>query len=304
MPNSDDILTQYQCQVLSDLCIDAWYLKPLSKMELDDDYQTSQQEISHIIEELVPSSFEQEYNHRNVEQPIEQSTNMVDDVKMPEKEIPQIAPKKIQVITSSSDTVRIDENIDLTPPIDNIIKFPQLSEIIENDFSSIQVSIDTLQNGDTLSGVGSRKPQWLIIIPPPTSSHVQSKKLFNKSEQQLFDEILSAISKNWNDVYVTPLIKQATYKNQDPDDTLINTNLPILQAEISCLKPQRIILMGRIPNHTVLSTKAPLSQLMSEDYILQLEDSNYPLTVLPSLHYFLAIPSEKKLLWQQLKKLF
>ncbi len=299
MPKPKQLFDPYQRQVIKDLALDAWYLTPLSRAELDSDYQASQQEIAHIIGALVPEDKE----HQDA--PPARST--VEKTVNNSKQI----PKKIALSARSFAPIYIDGKIDLSPPTEKNIRFPEVSNPLEPaDMSVIEAAINDLRHHDvgvnspkTLSGKGSSKPKWLMIIPPPTAAHIETNKLFSDSEQQLFDEVLAAIGKSWEDIYVTPLLKQSVYKHQDPSPTLLEKHLPVLQAEITTLQPKRIFLLGRIPNHAILSTQAPLSQLMSEDYQLQVGEHSYPLTVIPSLHYFLAIPAEKQLLWQRLKTL-
>ncbi len=297
-------LTPHQRQIIRDLGVDAWYLQPLSRAELDNDYRASQEEINHIVEELLPHDMVEETT------PIASPTSIATQIT--DKDNRHQTPKKIQIANKTFEPIQlIDADTDLTPPTEAIIQFPEFNvPIVSPTQSAIQVAIDELKNNDigvdstsVISGQGNQKANWFIVIPPPTSQHIESGKLFNDSEQQLFNEMLSAIGKTQTDIYVTPLLKQAVYKQQDPNQTLLEKHLPILQAEITVHQPNRIFIMGRVPNHAILSTKAPLSQLMNKDYQLQVNEKTYPLTVLPSLHYFLAIPAEKRLLWQRLKEL-
>ncbi len=314
MLNQELSLTPHQRQVIKDLGVDAWYLKPLSRAELDSDYRTSQQEIEHIVEELLPHEVEKMEQVVKQEQipatPISTNTSTTVKPTSDSSSNREQAPKKIQITETKYQMLCLGADTDLTPPAENVIQFPELdTPHVPANLSAIQTAIDELQHNDigvdstkTLSGQGSQKPKWLIIIPPPTSQHIESEKLFNESEQQLFDEMLVSIGKTQADIYITPLLKQAVYKQQDPNQNLLEKHLPVLQAEITVHNPERIFIMGRVANHAILSTKAPLSQLMNKDYQLQVGEKNYPLTVLPSLHYFLAIPAEKKLLWQRLKE--
>lgn len=206
--------------------------------------------------------------------------------------------------------IQLNPNLDLRPPADTRVVFPHVAASVNPTLDGVNEAITALQENNagvgshqTITGQGSQSPDWLVIVPPPTLAHVQQQQLFNDSEKQLFDEVLQSIQQPWDKVHVTPLLKQSVFKNKDPDQALLDLHLPVLSAEITCLKPRRILLMGRVPNHALLSTKAPLSELMSVDYELQVGEHVYPLTVLPSLHYFLALPAQKSLLWQRIKQL-
>lgn len=306
MLNQSLSLSQHQRQIITDLGVDAWYLTPVSREALDNDYRASQEEINHIVEELLPHDMTEENTPAT---PIASSTPIATPIT--NKDNKEQAPKKIQITNKTFEPIQlIDANTDFTPPTEAVIQFPECdTPLISPMQSAIQAAIDDLKNNDigvdstaVILGQGNQKAKWFIVIPPPNSQHIESEKLFNDSEQQLFNEMLSAIGKTQADIYVTPLLKQAVYKQQDPNQVLLEKHLPILQAEITAYQPERIFIMGRVPNHAILSTKAPLSQLMKTSYRLQIDDKTYPLTMLPSLHYFLAIPAEKKLLWQKLKE--
>ncbi|MGY0399478.1 MAG: uracil-DNA glycosylase family protein, partial [Ostreibacterium sp.] len=154
-----------------------------------------------------------------------------------------------------------------------------------------------------VSGVGSAAAEWMIITPPPGQRHLKNAQLMDDDESQLLAEMMVSIGKTQENIYITPLLKQGVYKQKDPDETILAKHLPILAAEIAWIKPKRLLLMGRIPNQVLLSTKALLSALMHKNYYLQQGQLIVPVTSLPSLNYFLAMPAEKKILWQQLKVL-
>lgn len=304
MPKSALLLDPCQRQVLNDLSVDAWYLTPLSRAQMDTDYQTSQQEIADIIGQLTPLVSTQTDNNA-----VEKAEIKPPDITPALDKETVSAPQKIRLSAKSFEPIRIDADIDLSPPSEPLIVFPEYDQpVISPTLSAIHAATVALQENDvgvensqTLSGQGSEKPDWLFIMPPPTLSHLQTQQLFSDSEKQLFDELLAVIGQTWGNIYVTPLLKQSVYKQKDPNPTLLAQHLPVLQAEITARQPKHIFLMGRVANHAILSTKAPLSKLMPETYELQLGEQRYPLTVLPSLHYFLAIPAEKQLLWQRMK---
>ncbi|PIE80928.1 MAG: hypothetical protein CSA10_01425, partial [Cardiobacteriales bacterium] len=190
MLNQQLSLTPHQRQVITDLGVDAWYLKPLSRAELDSDYRASQQEITHIIEELLPHEIEaQEHIQATPTTPITPAipTPIANTNTDSDNHNKQQTPKKIQVASSAFEPIRlVNADADLTPPKAAINQFPECNApTVSPNLSAIQAAIDELKNNDigvestkVLSGQGNQKPKWLIIIPPPTSQHIESEKLF------------------------------------------------------------------------------------------------------------------------------
>lgn len=214
--------------------------------------------------------------------------------------------------------IQLSTEIDLTPPNSGVIAFPDAYQgDIEPTAEGIATAITTLSRqtsmsddnpvlpddlNHTLTGIGSQGADWMIVIPPPMYRHLREKRLLLEQEQQLLTESLSSIGKTFDEIYITPLLKQGVYKQKDPNIALLTAHLPILAAEIAWVQPKRLMLLGHTPPQALLSTKAPLSQLMDCDYQLRLGELTLPISIMPSLHYFLAVPAEKSLLWQCLKK--
>lgn len=315
MPKKTALLSPFQQQALAEIGIDAWYGKPLSRAALDSDYQTSQENIAAIFKALDVSAdvlADSDKTPKAAPAALSASPTLVNDNRVDKPKDKVSTPQKISIAENAFKPVRLDPNLDLSPPVDSLLHFPEIdaAKHVSPTLSAVQEAIDKLQDNDigldssqTLGGKGADRPQWLLVFPPPTLKHIQQKQLFEKEEAQLFEELLQALGQTWGKVYVTPLLKQAVYKQTDPTPTLLAKHLPILQAEIACKRPKRIILMGRLAAHAVLSTKAPLSKLMNVDYQLQVNEQQYPLMVLPALHYFLALPAEKGLLWEGMKPL-
>lgn len=208
-------------------------------------------------------------------------------------------------------TIRLNPQLDVRPPEDSCIDFPVPAPAFSSDMSRIHEAAAALRENNVgvaskeiLVGQGSQSPEWLVILPPPTAQHIENQQLFSDDERCLFQEVLSAAGRTWDTVYATPVLKQAVHKHRDPGSSLLGRHLPILAAEIALLKPQRIVVMGRIASHVLLQTNAPLGQMMGREYAVRLDTREYSVSVLPSLDYFLMMPAEKHCLWRNLKRLF
>ncbi len=337
-------LSNHQYQALSHLGIDAWYLSPLSRDSIDITYQTEQAEISRLVQEMqedlmvsdeqtaqsqsvdveaVATSITQNKNdkdHKNQSEPARMTVEKTDvspqltkvseinDVngQTPDRTYPR---KGLAV----SKPVRLNGDLNLSPPETHLIIFPALTENIEANITAILQALKQREEATKLPVITAmldkvdeqNQDTWLIITPPPTTEQVINNQLLEEQEEQLLTAWLKSIGKPPESVYITSIIKQAVHRQLDPTQAILDNFLPILAAEIALIKPSRILVMGRVANHALLQTKAPLSQLMPVPYQLQLEKScsTIPLTAMPCMRYFLAMPSEKGWLWKMTKNL-
>lgn len=343
-------LSNHQYQALSHLGIDAWYLSPLSRDSIDMAYQTEQAEISRLVQEMqedlmvsdeqaaqsqsvgfeaVAASTTQnknnkdikdDKNHKNQSEHARMTVEKINVSPQP-AEVSEINNVNSQIAEKTysrkglavSQPVRLNGDLNLSPPEAHLIIFPALTENIEADKTAILQALQQRKEATKLPVITAmldrvdeqNQDTWLIITPPPTTEQVSSNQRLGEQEEQLLTAWLKSIGKPPEDIYVTPIIKQAIHRQLDPTQAMLSDFLPILAAEIALIKPSRILVMGRVANHALLQTKAPLSRLMSVPYQLQL-DKNYspiPLTAMPCMRYFLAMPSEKGWLWKMTKNL-
>lgn len=313
------LLSHQQWQTLVDLGIDAWYLTPLVDTEGKKKYQANQAKVAQIVEELKSIQSLEKTTLQQDEQSTTDSLTSTDsppatDVEPHSETVAKSTLSTSRVAPSQHrqtplPPVQLHAQMDITPPSDTVITLADTDECIEHHVEAIDKAIEALGDSPMLASASTLKPQgsvnakWLVVLPPPSLSHIERQQLFNDDEQQLFNEVLAGLKQSKDQIYLTPLIKQAMDRQRDPDETILKQHLPILHAEIRCLNPERIIVMGRVSNHVLLQTKAPLAKLMSIDYQLAYDTQTTWINALPSLDYFLAMPSEKQLLWQSLKPL-
>ncbi len=340
-------LSNHQYQALSHLGIDAWYLSPLSRDSIDITYQTEQAEISRLVQEMQEDlmvSDEQTIQSQPVDveamaTSITQNKNNKKDKEHKNQSEParmtvdktHVSPQLTEVSEKNdvnsqtpgrtyprkglavSKPVRLNGDLNLSPPETHLIIFPALTENIESNITAILQALQQRKEATKLPVITAmldkvdekNQDTWLIITPPPTTEQVNNNQVLEEQEEQLLTAWLKSIGKLPENVYITPIIKQAVHRQLDPTQAILNDFLPILAAEIALIKPSRILVMGRVANHALLQTKAPLSQLMPVPYQLQLEKScsTIPLTAMPCMRYFLAMPSEKGWLWKMTKNL-
>ena len=314
-------LSNHQYRIIDDLGIDAWYLKPLRREFIDPQFQASQNEIAEIVASLTVENISPKADETIAinTPPASKKPPKLDALGsdaitktagVENNSVSRFSLQRIAIFKKNFEPVRLNPNLDLSPPQNSLVHFPYNDKKVNPTLSSIEESVKALNDNDVgvemtqvLSGTGNHSPKWLFIMPPPTLPHLKNQQILNDDETILLKEVLSSVGKTWDDIYITPLVKQVVYKQKDPNSILLEKHLPVLAAEIAYLKADHIFLMGRLPSQVLLSTKSPLSGLINNDFKLQLEGKKYPLSVLPSLHYFLSLPVDKSILWQRIKLL-
>ncbi len=331
MPNTSLVLDAYQRQVIDDLALDAWYLVPIKREESDPDFQVSQQNIAQILEEITTEVVDstpvfdtgsnlQNYSDNSTFVKKEASINLTEGLsEEANSEVTRVIEKVSEKITLAAPHIAVNRKnekvlclnpqLDLSRPIDTKIHFSMPKNIEAKSLDDISVAIGNVAHNvgvegrELIVGQGPLNPELFIITPPPLSKNIQARQILDNDEQRLLNEILFSAQVPFESIYITPIVKQVVLRHQDPDDMLQSSYLPILLAEIALLKPKKILIMGRVASQIILDTKAPLRELIFSDYILSLNGIDYSVNILPSLEYFLKVPSEKYHLWQFIKKL-
>lgn len=295
MPNQQLKLSTHQQQVLADLGLDAWYLAPPTG-QLS---HTQQAKITEIVESLSASLQVPDSENRSI------STSEVSASSVAAVE------SKSQILRKKRDslppTIQLAVNQAIVPD-NTAVMFPAVEPLTTNTWQAVDLAMNQLSDDSeaAIKGFGNTAADWLFVMPPALPQENQPLACLDLKTKQLFTEWLASLGRSIDEVYATPLIKCAMKIPRDPDNAVLAKHLPILLAELALVQPQQIFLMGRLPSQALLSTTAPLSLLMKKTY--ELSDSfgflqpPCPLTCLPALDYFLAVPLQKSWLWQVSKK--
>jgi uracil-DNA glycosylase len=90
--------------------------------------------------------------------------------------------------------------------------------------------------------------------------------------------------------------------NRNPKDEEISACQPYLQRQIELLNPKLILAMGRFAAHTLLDTDAALQNLRQQDLSIKAQDRTIPVVVTYHPSYLLRRPVDKRLAWEDLKR--
>lgn len=326
-------LSSLQQQVLAEMGVDAWYLTPLTRYESAEDQQ-HRAVISDLVDTLqmqddtvstlppapavsvqtTPTTLPDNTSN-NVK--YTKATNIVDTVTT--TKTAKQAARRVHTIP----TVTIDRTRNVAAPTQTELAFPPIQTAPDN-WQNLRKAIIAQANDVQLPycfGIGSQQAENLLIMPPPdyplrqrNSDSREPKRqaveraVLHEPEQQLLSDILHSVGISLADCYTTPLLKHPMRYGLDPDAEALSAQLPLLAAELALVQPTRLWLLGTAACHAILQTAAPMSALLPKRYMLSYTTTDKrtqqaDVICLPSLDYLLALPAEKSVVWQNIKKL-
>ena len=153
-------------------------------------------------------------------------------------------------------------------------------------------------------GQGVDKPKILIVGEAPGEQEDQQGQPFVGRSGQLLENMLKAIGHGrQTSVFITNVVKCRPPANRNPRDEEIAACAPYLARQIELLAPAAILAMGRFAAHALLKTDAPLQKLRTATHTLELVSHTLPVVVTYHPAYLLRRPIDKRLAWEDLKRL-
>jgi uracil-DNA glycosylase family 4 len=152
-------------------------------------------------------------------------------------------------------------------------------------------------------GVGARAPRWMVVGEAPGEQEDRKGEPFVGRAGQLLDDMLRAVGMSREtDVFITNVIKCRPPANRNPKPEEIAACTPYLMRQISLLKPERILVVGRFAAQTLLGTDASIGSLRGRVHMLNTaQGRSIPVVVSYHPAYLLRSPAEKARAWQDLR---
>lgn len=147
-------------------------------------------------------------------------------------------------------------------------------------------------------GEGNPNAALLFIGEAPGLEEDIQGKPFVGRAGQLLTKIIKAIGMRREDVYIANCLKCRPPKNRTPYPSEIVVCRNYLIQQIDIIKPKVICCLGRPAAQTLLMSDSPISKMRGKFYDYQ------GIKVMPTFHpaYLLRNPSEKRLVWEDMKK--
>ena len=178
---------------------------------------------------------------------------------------------------------------------DNRLLLEQLKEQVANCTDCELCS--TRRN--TVFGEGSQHARLMLIGEAPgMEEDIQGRPFVGKAGK-LLTKIIEAIGLKREDVFICNSLKCRPPKNRTPYPSEIVACRHFLLDQITMINPRIICCLGRPATQSLLMTDASISRMRGKFHDFK------GIKVMPTFHpaYLLRNPSEKKLVWEDMKKI-
>jgi len=133
---------------------------------------------------------------------------------------------------------------------------------------------------------------------PGQEEDEQGRPFVGAAGQLLTDIIVKGMRLNREDVYICNIVKCRPPNNRNPEPDEIMACEPFLIKQLQAIKPKIIIGLGNIAVKTLLKTKQGITSLRGTWKTYQ------GIPLMPTFHpaYLLRTPADKRLVWDDIKK--
>jgi uracil-DNA glycosylase family 4 len=148
-------------------------------------------------------------------------------------------------------------------------------------------------------GVGNPQAKLMFIGEGPgRDEDLQGEPFVGRAGQLLTDIITKGMGLKREDVYIANVVKCRPPENRNPEPDEVASCEPFLKKQIDLIRPEIIIALGKFAVQTLLQTKAPITKLRGHWH------SYHGIKLMPTFHpaYLLRNPGDKKLVWEDIKK--
>lgn len=143
----------------------------------------------------------------------------------------------------------------------------------------------------------------MVIGEAPGEQEDRQGEPFVGPSGELLDNMLTAIGCNRaENVYITNVVKCRPPGNRNPREVEIAACLPYLTRQIELVAPSVILALGRFAAQTLLESSASLMSLRDQNHQVKVGEVHIPLVVTYHPAYLLRKPADKRLAWQDLKR--
>jgi len=147
-------------------------------------------------------------------------------------------------------------------------------------------------------GVGNPDARLVLVGEAPGREEDEKGEPFVGEAGRLLDRILLAMGLHRDEVYICNVLKCRPPNNRDPEPDEVATCEPFLIRQLSAIRPEVIVALGRFAIQTLLQSKAPISRVRGSWQQYQ------GIPLMPTYHpaYLLRNPSSKRDVWADMKQ--
>jgi uracil-DNA glycosylase len=148
-------------------------------------------------------------------------------------------------------------------------------------------------------GVGNPRARLMFVGEGPgRDEDLQGEPFVGRAGQLLTDIITKGMGLKRQDVYIANVVKCRPPENRNPEPDEVAACEPFLKKQIDLICPDIIVALGKFAVQTLLQSKAPISKLRGNWH------RYHGIKLMPTFHpaYLLRNPADKKLVWEDIKK--
>ena len=148
-------------------------------------------------------------------------------------------------------------------------------------------------------GEGNPSARVVLVGEGPGREEDRLGRPFVGAAGKLLDQIIAAMGRRRQEVYICNVIKCRPPRNRDPLPDEIDLCGPFLRRQLRAIRPQAILAVGSFAAQFLLSSQQPISRL--RNHIYQFEG----IPVVPTYHpaYLLRNPLQKRQAWKDVQLL-
>ncbi len=174
----------------------------------------------------------------------------------------------------------------------------QLS-LVKNQVSNCQKCPLEKMRTNSVFGSGNINAKLVFVGEAPGRDEDIHGMPFVGEAGMLLTKIIEAMGIKRDDVYICNILKCRPPQNRNPLPEEISICIDYLYAQIDMIKPKIICGLGKFASQTLLGTEEPISKLRGSwrEY--------RGIKFMPTYHpaYLLRNPHDKKLVWEDMKKI-
>lgn len=152
----------------------------------------------------------------------------------------------------------------------------------------------------TVFGVGHREADWMVVGEAPGAEEDRRGEPFVGKAGKLLDNMLRAVGRSRETVYIANILKCRPPDNRDPRPEEAANCEPYLKRQIALIRPKVILAVGRVAAQNLLKTDRPIGRLRGT--VHHYGEDNVPVVVTYHPAYLLRSPGEKRKSWEDLRR--
>jgi len=171
--------------------------------------------------------------------------------------------------------------------------------LLKNEVLRCQKCPLAKERSQAVFGSGNMNAKLMFIGEAPGHEEDMQGLPFVGEAGMLLTKIIEAMGIKREDVYICNILKCRPPQNRNPLPEEISMCIDYLRAEIDIIKPRIICGLGKFASQTLLNTEIPISKLRGKwrEY--------RGIKFMPTYHpaYLLRNPKDKKIVWEDMKKI-